>query len=174
MPLAYFVTLVVSVILNPSVDVLQQEPSELGRVNAAYPFVYNFGMVATGLTGLLAAGGLVTSQSSGRGSPWSVGAGVTILLASTGVMMAGIFPLPDPRHYGFGVTTAAVLTPVFGAVSMWRSANRLAAALLIVTFTLIVGLVAARASLLAPGALMFGSIACLCWNVRRQTGVQQL
>lgn len=174
MPLVYLVTLGMSGILNPSVDVLQQEPSELGRVNAAYPFVYNFGMVATGLAGLLAGGGLVKSRSSGRGLPWSAGAGVTILLASVGVMMAGIFPLPDPRHYGFGLTTAAALTPVFGAVSMWRSANYLAAALLIVTFAWIVGLVVAGASPLAPGALMFASITCLCWNVRRQTGVQQL
>jgi len=171
MPAIYFLMLIVSWRFNPGFDLMHQEPSELGRATAAYPSIYNSGMVATAIAGLIAALGLMTSRNMGRGSPWGVWAGVTVLLASGGIAMAGLFPLPNPLHYGFGLTTAAVVTPLLGAVSMWRSANPRAAMALIAGFILIIGLVASAVSPLAPGAVMFASIAYLCWNVRQLTGM---
>lgn len=171
MPFIYFLMLAASRILTPGFDLLHREPSELGLVSAAHPLVYNFGMVATGLVGLLASSGLMASSNIGRGSLWVVWAGVTLLLASLGVTMAGLFPLPNRLHYGFGLTTAAVLTPLLGAASMWRLADRLAAAVLVLGFILILGLVLGGASPLVPGALMFATIAYLCWNVRHHAGM---
>lgn len=171
MPAIYFLMLIVCWSLNPGFDLLHREPSELGRANAAYSSIYNFGMVGTAIAGLIAALGLMASRKVGRGSLWGAWAGVTIFLASGGIAMAGLFPLPSHLHHGFGLTTAAFATPLLGAVSMWRSANPRAATALIMGFILIVGLVVSAVSPLAPGAVMFVSIAYLCWNVRQRIGM---
>ena len=171
MPAIYGLMLAVSCSLNPGFDLLRHEPSELGRAGAVYPLIYDTGMVATAAAGLLAAGALVVAPGTGRGSVWNVCAGATILLSSLGLAMAGLFPLPNPLHYGFGLTTAAILTPLFGAASLRRSGSHRAAALLLAALALIAGLVAGGAPPVLPGALMLAAIACLCWATRRRSYV---
>jgi hypothetical membrane protein len=166
MPAIYGLTLAVSCSLNSGFGLLHHEPSELGCTGAVYPFIYDAGMVATAVAGVLAAVALVIAPGSGRGSAWNICAGTTILLASVGLAMAGLFPLPNPLHYGFGLTTVAILTPVFGAVSLRGSGSRWASALLLAALALIAGLVAEGAPPVVPGAVMLGAIAGLCWIIR--------
>ncbi|CAH2602178.1 Cytochrome c-type biogenesis protein DsbD, protein-disulfide reductase [Rhodovastum atsumiense] len=167
MPVLYALTLFIARILNPGFDLLHRAPSELGSAGVAYPLVYNAGMLATAMAGLLAGLGLMSPGIPGRGAPWRIGAGASVLLASIALAMAGLFPLPSPLHHGFGLTTAAVLTPLFGAAALWRSVDRAAALALVAGFFLIIGLVAGAAPPLLPGAVMFAAIAWLCGAQRR-------
>jgi hypothetical membrane protein len=124
MPFTYLLMLTVACALNPDFDVIHAEPRGLGRARANYPFVYDCGMVAIAFAGFLAGIGLTAAGNVGCHSLWDVLAGVSFLLASTGLAMAGLFPFPDQLHFGFGLTIAAALTPLFGALSVWRSADR--------------------------------------------------
>ena len=164
MPAIYGLMLTTSCSLNPGFNPLRHDPSELGVADAAYPLVYDAGMVATALAGLLAGGALLVIAGARRGAAWAFCAGATVLLSSVGLAMAGLFPLPSPLHYGFGLTTAAILTPLFGAASLRRMGRRSAAAVLLVALVLIAGLVAGGAPPLLPGGLMLAVIAVLCWT----------
>ncbi len=168
MPAIYGLTLIAACMLNPGFDLIHREPSELGRATASYPMVYNVGMVATAIAGLLGAAGIMTCRTASGVSLWRVCLSVTLVLGSAGLAMAGIFPLPSPLHYGFGLTAAAALTPLFGAAAMWRLAHRLAAVLMIAGFALIIGLILAGVSPLLPGAIMFASVSYLCWRFRQR------
>ncbi len=165
MPVIYCLTLIIAGALNPGFDPLRREPSELGRADAVYPLVYNAGLVASAAAGLLAGAFLIGSRRGARGRVWTICAGATICLASAGLAMAGLFPLPNPLHYGFGLTMAAVLAPVFGAASLAGSGRRLAAVPLLMALVLIAGLIVAGAPSLLPGALMLVSIGHLCCAV---------
>jgi hypothetical membrane protein len=55
MPVVYLLTLLAAHILNPGISLISQAASELGRASAVCPLVYNVGMIATGMAGLLAA-----------------------------------------------------------------------------------------------------------------------
>jgi hypothetical membrane protein len=165
MPAIYVPTLITSCTMNPGFNLLHREPSELGCADAICPLIYDIGMVATAIAGLLAGGALVVAPGIRRSSPWNICAGATILLSSVGLAMAGLFPLPSLLHYGFGLTTAAILTPLLGAASLRSLGRHVAAALLLVTMMLIVGLVVAKAPPLLPGVLMLMAIAFLCWSI---------
>ena len=46
--------------------------------------------------------------------------GVSLALLGVSLAMAGLFPLPNPLHYGFGLTAAGLLTPALGALTLLR------------------------------------------------------
>ena len=164
----YFMMLIAACSLNPDFDPLRQEPSELGRAVAVCPLVYNSGMVATALAGMFASIGLLkASRRMRRGLRWCAGAGLSTFFGSAGLAMAGFFPLPSHLHYAFGLTIAAVVTPLFGAVSMWRSFHRFTAATLILGFIAVAGSVAETSSPLLSGSLIFALIAWLCLSILR-------
>ncbi len=165
MPVIYGLTLIIAGALNPGFDPLHREPSELGRADAVYPLVYNAGLVATAAAGLLAGAFLIGGHRGARGRVWTICAGAAVFLASMGLAMAGIFPLPNPLHYGFGLTMTAVLTPAFGAASLASSGRLFASVPLLVALVLIAGLIAVGAPPLLPGALMLVSIGYLCCAV---------
>jgi len=172
MPFIYLLALVAASLLNPDFNLMAQDPSQLGRETAALPRIYNAGMMISALAGILAGFGLLSEWGRGHGFAWRAASGITVLLASAGLGMAGLFPLPSPWHYGFGLTGIAVLTPLFGAGWMWRSMDDGAALLLLLGFALMVGLMVTGAPPLAPGMLMLVVIAALCWiaitHIRRR------
>jgi hypothetical protein len=123
-------------------------------------------MVATAAAGMLTAAFLIFGQYASQGSTWRVCAGISVLLASVGLMTAGLIPLPNQLHYAFGLTMAGILTPGFGALFLMSSGERRAAGILLSAMALIVGLVALRAPPVAPGIAILTSIAYLCWIAR--------
>ena len=111
-PILYFGNLLVSSLLYPGYSHVTQYASELGSSSARYPAVFNTGVVMIGIAGLAAALGLYT-ELRGRGTGKALAGIVAALVALWGVsmVMGGMFPMPDPRHGGYGLGLGIYLVP---------------------------------------------------------------
>ena len=174
MPLIYLAALLVGAALFPGYRVLEDQPSVLGGPDAVTPIAFNSGLVLTGLVGIVGAIGIAAGfQTLRRTTVVALSgglAGLTLLIASAGLAMAGIFPLPNPLHYGFGLAALGALTPLLGALALWGlGANRRTAVALTVFFLLIIALAVTKAPPpFAPGLVMMLSASILCLSLRRQ------
>lgn len=140
MPLTYFAMLAAAWALNPGLDPIRHEPSELGRAGAHAPWIYNGGMIATALLGLAGAVGLWAVLRQRRASAvLNLLTGLSLILASCGLGMAGL------------------LTPMLGAVALWRLGDRRAAGILGGLVPLIVALALGGAPPVIVGALMLAA-----------------
>jgi hypothetical membrane protein len=120
-PVIYYVNLLVCSLLYPGYDHARQWVSELGSASARYPAVFNTSIAVLGVLGV----------ASGPGFGWALrrrGAGrvvsvlVALLVAGFGVamVMGGLFPMPDPRHNGFGLAVGLLLAPPLMAWGLRR------------------------------------------------------
>ncbi len=124
-PVTYLVPYAVAALLNPGFSLTRDAPSALGETGAPNAWIFNLGLVATGLAGVLAATGLYAGLRPRTGGPWLAGAtAAATALFSLSLLMAGLFPLPDPLHYGFNASLAGLLVPLFGALTFWRAKGR--------------------------------------------------
>jgi hypothetical membrane protein len=170
MPAVYLAGLAIAIFANPEFDALRQPPSDLGRTSSHLPMMMNLTLLAAALAGVVGATGLWLALKP-AGALRAFLPALCLLLASTGLAMSGLFPLPNPLHYGFGLTTAGILIPVFGAVALWRSGTSRAPVLVLLgAFVLAAGMIATGIPL-APGVVMLISVAFLCFAVRRQAPV---
>jgi hypothetical membrane protein len=111
-PILYFGNLLLSSLLYPGYSHVTQYASELGSAAARYPAVFNTGVVLLGLTAIAAGPGLgwaLRRRGAGRVVSWAVA--VLVALFGVGMLLGGLFPMPDPRHGGFGLGMANVLVP---------------------------------------------------------------
>lgn len=122
MPVVYFGNLLVSSLLYPGYSHVTQYASELGSSAARYPAVFNTGVVLVGVAALGAAAGFFAALRS-RGSGRVLAGAVAALVALFGVamVMGGLFPMPDPRHGGFGLGMGIHLVP---ALLAWGLRHR--------------------------------------------------
>lgn len=172
MPIIYLAGLVIAIVANPEFDALRQAPSDLGRPSAHLPIIMNLALLATASAGLIGAAGLWLALKQG-GALRALLPALCLVLASTGLAMSGLFPLPNPLHYGFGLTTAGILIPLAGALALWRArTSRVPTVLLLATFVLAAGMIATGIPL-APGVVMLISVAILCLVVRNRAPVPQ-
>jgi hypothetical membrane protein len=121
--------------------------SELGSAAAPHPWAFNAGIVTTGIAGAL--GGLGVARCfAGQGRRWSGGlAGIALAAWGGGMVLGGLYPMPDPRRNGFGLVFGAVLFPALLLVALRGRVGR--------RLTLfLVAWLAATAALLA---IMFGA-----------------
>lgn len=139
-PVLYFLTVIVSSLTWPGYSHVTQYVSELGSAAAPYSTLFNAGIVATGLAGVLGGMGIAgTLRDAGR--PWSGGlAGLALSAWGIGMIFGGAFPMPDPRHNGFGLVMGVTLLPVLLAVALRGRAGRGATLLLAVWFVATVAL----------------------------------
>ena len=121
-PVLYFGTLLVSSLLYPGYSHIRQYASELGSASARYPYVFNTGIVLTGLAAFLSLGGfhdVLRRLRSSRTLIWLFL--VTLGAFAAGMVMGGLFPMPDPRHGGFGLGFGVHVAPVLLAAALWRT-----------------------------------------------------
>jgi hypothetical protein len=180
MPLLYFGTVAVAGLFYPGYDNIARAPSELGAAGAPYPQIFNLGMVATSVAALAGAAGLVVGlRQLGSGVFLSVLTGASLALLGVSTAMSGLFPLPGPLHYGFGLTAAGLLTPLFGALAL-RPRGGAVRWVLLLAFVAGVALLAIN---LGAGGLVsasntglwlralalacFPAIGLLCWEAKR-------
>jgi hypothetical membrane protein len=112
MPVIYFGNLILASLLYPGYSHVRQYASELGSASARYPAVFNTGVVLIGLAALLAGPGFAWAlrvNGSGRVIAWAVA--ILFALYSVGLLFGGLFPMPDPRHGGYGLGFASYLVP---------------------------------------------------------------
>jgi hypothetical membrane protein len=121
-PILYFGTLIISSLTYPGYSYTRQYASELGSSSAPYPQLFNAGIILTGLALLVSLPGF---RAALRALNANMGAGWLFLIAlaafGIGTLMGGLFPMPDPRHGGFGLGFAAHLAPALLAAALWRT-----------------------------------------------------
>lgn len=123
-PILYFTTLVVASLTWPGYSHVTQYASELGSAAAPHPRVFNAGIVAAGVAGLLGGIGVARALMA-TGRRWSGGlAGLALSAWGVGMIFGGVFPMPDPRHNGYGLALAGALLPALLAVALRGRAER--------------------------------------------------
>lgn len=166
--------------LNPGFDIAAQQPSELGCCNARFPIVANIGFLATGVCAVLGGAGLsIGLRKLGGNMVLGALAGLGMILFGVAMTMSGLFPLPDPLHYGFGLFPAGLLAPLFGALALkgggaarWIVLASFALSAVLVALMFGVGGVVNENNLgyfsRAVALVAFPTIALLCWIVLRR------
>jgi hypothetical membrane protein len=125
-PILYFGTLLLSPLFFPGYSHITQYASELGSAAAPCPAIFNTGMMLTGAAGLAAGWGFAREAralSTGHSPLLPVLAGLSVSLFSAAILIAAIFPMPDPRHGAFGLGMAVQLAPFFLASAIPREAG---------------------------------------------------
>jgi hypothetical protein len=178
MPVIYFATQIAALFLNPGFDLVRQEPSELGMASAHVPLIANAGFIGAGLGAILAGAGLVLGlRALGGNLILAALAGLSLALFGVAMTMSGLFPLPNPLHYAFGLYPAGLLAPLFGALAFKNGGG--ARIVVFVGFLLCLALALCRilgantlvtvenegAFSRALSVVAFGSFAYLCWAV---------
>ena len=182
-PVIYFANLIVAEVQTPEVDPWSQLPSDLGVAGLAWAPVFNAGLIAVGSAAALGAVGLFLGlRVIGANIVLTALTGATMLVAGGVMVMAGLFPLPDPLHYGFNLLPVGMLTPLFGALALGaaKDAGR-ERAIIFAGFVAIVSIVIATGSIkgLASretvglwsrglGLIAFSTIAFLCASALRR------
>lgn len=179
-PFIYFSGQAAGLALNPDQDIATRQPSELGCCGARLTLVANASFILSGLAACLGALGLfIGLRSLGGNLVFAALAGLGLALLGVALAMAGLFPLPNPLHYGFGLLLAGLLTPLFGALALRGGGARW---LLLVGFVLSVAIALTSqgvGDLITEGnvgwfarglaLVAFSTIAYLCWEVIRRT-----
>lgn len=145
-PLLYFGTLVAASLTWPGYSHVTQYASELGSAAAPQPWIFNAGIVATGIAGLLGGVGVGRSLAAeGRRISGAL-AGAALAAWGAGMIFGGLFPMPNPLHNGFGLVMGVTLLPPLLLVALRGRAGRGFALFLVAWFV-------ATAAMLA---VMFG------------------
>jgi hypothetical membrane protein len=120
-PFFYFGTVIVSSMFYPGYSHMRQYASELGSASARYPYIFNAGIVLTGLATLVSLAGFRAALRA-LGSRKSLSWMFLIALGAFGfgMVMGGSFPMPDPRHGAFGAGFGVHAAPLLLAAAMWR------------------------------------------------------
>lgn len=177
LPAAYLGALIIGTLLFPGFDHGARLPSDLGGPGAPNPFPFNVGLILTGLCGIAGGAGLLLALRSLRQPIVGALAGLTLLLFGIAMSMAGIFPLPNALHYGFGLTAAGAFTPLAGAFAL-KGRDRV---ILLAAFALTLALFLIGSGLggivnetnvawwvKGMALVLFPAMAVLCWRVRER------
>lgn len=135
-PLLYFGTLIVSSLFYPGYSHVRQYASELGSASARHPWIFNIGIMATGVATLVSLAGFRAALRGLGGNRVVIWLFVIMLGAfGAGTLMGGLFPMPDPRHGGFGLGMGVLAAPALLAAALWRvPATRALRVYLVATF----------------------------------------
>ncbi|MEQ1817748.1 MAG: DUF998 domain-containing protein [Terricaulis sp.] len=180
-PFLYFGSQIAAVLLNPGYDIAGQQPSDLGCCQANMPIVANLGFIATGIAALMSGLGLFAGLRHLQANiVLAALAGLGLSLFGVAMTMSGVFPLPNPLHYGFGLTLAGILTPLFGGLAFkdggaarWIVLFGFVVSIVLVVLSLGIGGFASDANIgifvRAISIVAFPTIAYLCWSVMQRT-----
>jgi hypothetical protein len=116
----YFLNLFVLAAMYPGYSHMRNWVSDLGRIEAPHHSVFNAVAVLLGALYLLTALGFSQSvkRITGR-KTLSVVIGASVAAFGVNAFFGAFYPLPDPRHAGYGIGLLHVLTPVLLAWAFW-------------------------------------------------------
>lgn len=120
-PIVYFGTVIVASLLQPGYNHMSQYASELGSAGAAYPAIFNGGIVLLGMLSTLGGiGYLLGLRDLKVGIGLSLLTGLIVALFGVSMILGGLFPMPDERHGGFGLGLGVHLGPLLLLVALRR------------------------------------------------------
>lgn len=123
-PFLYYGTMLVAAAFFPGYSHVSQYASELGSGDARYPAIFNIGTITTGLVTIVAAAGIYRAAVAAGARRAFAGVGaVGLALFGVSLVLGGWFPMPDPRHGGFGLGLAMLLAPPALAIALWKRAE---------------------------------------------------
>ena len=113
-PILYLLALILGSALYPGYSHATRYASELGAADAPYPWIFNSGIVAAGLAAALAGPGfLLALRRLGSDRLPAVLSSLAVSLWGVAMVLGGSFPMPDPRHGGFGLGLGLLVAPLF-------------------------------------------------------------
>jgi hypothetical membrane protein len=140
-PFLYYGALIVASLFFPGYSHKTQYASELGSAAATRPWIFNTGVVLGGLACVVASFGFFRAVRALTGARvLGAVAALTLALFGIGFVLGGVFPMPDPRHAGFGLSFAIHLTPFLLAAALWRRQRGLSVYLLVSGALLLLGI----------------------------------
>ena len=125
MPLLMVTDVAIAQKLYPGFDQGAQFISELGAVQAPYPWVFNLGMLLAGFAGILAGYGFTAElEAAGGRRQVSAFTGLWVAMTGLGGAFAGLFHWPDEMHRACGIGLAIQFAPFFTAWALWGTGHR--------------------------------------------------
>jgi len=120
----YFATLIVASLTWPGYSHVTQYASELGTTAAPNPWIFNYGILATGVLGALGGLGVGVHFATANRPYSGILAGLSLAAWGVGMVFGSLHPLPDPLHNGYGLVMGAALLPIFLMLALRGVAGR--------------------------------------------------
>jgi len=112
-PVFYYGVLIVGGLMWPGYNHITQYASELGSAAAPKPEIFNYGIIATGVSALIGALGMfLAMRRLGSGLIMPALTAVAIGLWGASMIMGGLHPMPDPLHNGYQMGLAILAAPL--------------------------------------------------------------
>jgi hypothetical membrane protein len=121
-PILYFGLQLVAAPFYPNYSLLSNTASELGASSFVYGGIVSMAIIAVGVLTLIAAAGYGVALWRARTPILLIGL-ACLTLAANGVqtILAGVYPMPDPRHAGIPILTLGMIAfPLVLALVAWR------------------------------------------------------
>jgi len=112
-PILAFVAVVIAVLAYPGFDQARQYLSDLGGPKAPHPMIFNLAILVTGLGAAAAGAGFALALLALGGARIAAGlVAASFALAGYGLVMASLYPWPDPRHLAINLGLGIQLAPL--------------------------------------------------------------
>jgi len=112
-PLVALLSVLASATLYSGFDHARQYLSELGGETAAYPLIFNAGVLIAGvMTGVAGIGFGLSVVLMTRSPVSAVVIGLLFILAGIGLVISSLYAWPDPRHLAINLGLGIQLAPI--------------------------------------------------------------
>ena len=152
-PIVALVAVLIAVASYPDFNHGRQYLSELGGSTAAYPAIFNGGVLVAGvMTGFAGGGFALAVVILTRSIVSAILIGLLFVLAGIGLVISSLYVWPDPRHLAINLGLGIQLAPVFLLVALRDQGRlvRLKRFLLVVSLAM-VGLTVVTKHIIFPG-----------------------
>ena len=120
-PFIYFINLIVLAALYPGYSHMSNWVSDLGRIEAPHHKIFNLVIFLSGILYLLTGLGFFYSVNRITGRKvQAIFIGVFIAVFGINYFFGAFYPLPDPRHGGYGIGLLHFFSPLLLAWAFWR------------------------------------------------------
>jgi glucans biosynthesis protein C len=119
----FLLNLFVLAAVTPDYSHITNMISDLGRIEAPYHKIFNATFILYGLLYLPTGLGFFYSVKwfTGR-NQLAITIGFLVAMFSISPIFAGLYPLPDPRHSGYGIgDIVQLILPFFLALAFWKT-----------------------------------------------------